>query len=168
MGLLPTLVDAPSQSESERHEMGRLLTSPQLLRLDAVELSGMMQAGSLTSSVLVESVLAQIGRFENGNTKLNAMLDMASLEVVMKRAVELDSERREGHIRGPLHGIPIIIKDCISTHPDLGMKTSMGSYALINSRPARSSSVIQRVSYSATSKKGTQNANESFSFSRRG
>lgn len=125
--------------------MSRLLTSPQLLRLDATELGGMMQAGSLTSTILVESVLAQIGRFENGDTKLNAMLDMAPLEMVMNRAAELDKERREGHVRGPLHGISIIIKDCISTHPDLGMKTSMGSYALVNSRPARSSTVIQRV-----------------------
>lgn len=154
MGLLSTRVDAFIQSE--RHEMGRLLSSPQLLRLDAVELSDMMQAGSLTSTVLVESVLAQIGRFENGTTKLNAMLDMAPLEVVMKRALELDSERREGHIRGPLHGIPIIIKDCISTHPDLGMKTSMGSHALLSSRPAQSSTVIQRVGHPARSITGNR------------
>lgn len=127
--------------------MDRLLSSPQLLRLDAVELGKMMQAGSLTSTVLIESVLAQIGRFENGDTKLNAMLDMAPLEVVMKRAAELDRERREGHSRGPLHGIPIIIKDCISTHPDLGMKTSIGSYALISSRPAQNATVIRRVSH---------------------
>ncbi|KAL1857106.1 hypothetical protein Daus18300_010449 [Diaporthe australafricana] len=143
MSLLPTSVDVLDQSG--RNEMDRLLTSPQLLRLDAAELADMMRAGSLTSTVLVESVLAQMDRFENGDTNLNAMLDVAPLEVVMKRAVELDSERRRGYIRGPLHGIPIIIKDCISTHPDLGMKTSIGSYALINSRPARSSTVVDRV-----------------------
>lgn len=129
--------------------MPRLLTSSELLRLDAVKLGHMMQSGTLTSAALVESVLAQIDRFENGTTKLNAMLDMAPPELIMKRAVELDTERREGHIRGPLHGIPVIIKDCISTHPDLGMKTSIGSYALVSSRPARNPTVIQRVSDSA-------------------
>lgn len=75
------------------------------------------------------------------------MLHMAPREIVMELAAELDRERREGHTRGPLHGIPIIVKDCIATHPDLGMRTSLGSYALVTSRPARSSTVIDRVSH---------------------
>lgn len=50
--------------------------------------------------------------------------------------------KQQEHL-SPLHGIPILVKDNISTHPDLGMKTTAGSYALEDS-------IVKDVSYGIT------------------
>jgi amidase len=45
-------------------------------------------------------------------------------------AKELDNERNDGRIRGPLHGIPVLVKDNMATDLELGMNTSAGNFAL--------------------------------------
>jgi len=61
---------------------------------------------------------------------------------LLTRAAELDAERAAGKIRGPLHGIPILVKDNVATHPDLGMDTTAGSLALAGSRPKRNADIV--------------------------
>src|SRR5207248_4477237 len=56
---------------------------------------------------------------------------------------ELDVERKAGRTRGPLHGIPILIKDNIATHDR--MTTTAGSLALEGSIPARDAFLVQRL-----------------------
>src|SRR5665213_3015539 len=58
-------------------------------------------------------------------------------------AASLDSERKSGHVRGPMHGIPVLIKDNIGTHDR--MTTAAGSLALAHSIPATDSFVAQRL-----------------------
>uniref|UniRef100_A0A8H7K0Y6 Amidase domain-containing protein n=1 Tax=Bionectria ochroleuca TaxID=29856 RepID=A0A8H7K0Y6_BIOOC len=60
-------------------------------------------------------------------------------------ASSLDDERAAGRLRGPLHGIPVIIKDNIDTHPSLGMKTTAGSLALLDSKPRENAPVAQKL-----------------------
>ena len=65
------------------------------------------------------------------------MLDQAAL---------LDYERRVGNLRSRLHGVPILVKDNIATHPSLGMQTTAGSFALEGSVVPDDAGVIAKVS----------------------
>lgn len=70
------------------------------------EIQAALEAGAITSRQLVEEYLNRINRYEG---LLNAVI--AINPYALDRADELDRERREGHVRGPLHGIPIAVKD---------------------------------------------------------
>ncbi|OAL48728.1 amidase family protein [Pyrenochaeta sp. DS3sAY3a] len=83
--------------------------------------------GTTTSEALIQIYLGQIARH---NDYLKAVIATAPEQVLIKRARELDHERAHGTIRGPLHGIPILVKDNINTSPDLGLPTTCGSLAL--------------------------------------
>jgi amidase len=94
---------------------------------DVMELQRMMQTGELTSRELTEGYLARIRRF---NPTLNAIIE--TNPQALNIANRMDKERRSGHVRGPLHGIPVIVKDNIAT--DDNMETTAGSLALVGSR----------------------------------
>jgi amidase len=81
-----------------------------LLEIDAAGLQKMMQNNELTSVQLVKAVLAQIQAEDRHGARLNAMISVAPEEDLIAQAEQLDSERRGGKTRGPLHGIPIIVK----------------------------------------------------------
>jgi amidase len=81
-----------------------------VLTTTALELSTRLKEGSLTSIQIIETYLAQIEKHNHAGAKLNAMITVAPREVVLKRAGGLDQERKEGKIRGPFHGLPIIVK----------------------------------------------------------
>jgi amidase len=97
------------------------------------ELRAAMASGSSTSRGLTEAYLEQI---ETVDAALRSVLETNpdALEI----ADALDGERRSGHVRGALHGIPVLVKDNIDTADR--MKTTAGSFALGCGRPARSSS----------------------------
>jgi amidase len=61
---------------------------------------------------------------------LRAVIQIAPYDDVLAIAAGLDIERENGKLRGPLHGIPILLKDNIATDPILGMDTSAGNFAL--------------------------------------
>ncbi|KAJ5710648.1 hypothetical protein N7488_004804 [Penicillium malachiteum] len=77
--------------------------------------------------------------------KLRAILFTVPRDIALARAQKLDDDRASGNILGPLHGIPIIVKDAYATHPDLGMPTTAGSFALLGSRPKRNAVVVDRL-----------------------
>ncbi len=76
------------------------------------ELQAAMERGDLTSRQLVSRYLLRIGLYEN---ELNAAtaINLDALD----EATELDAERARGEVRGPLHGIPVALKDNIHTTP---------------------------------------------------
>lgn len=87
------------------------VTSEELsLQCSAHEYQTLLQNGSLRSEDLVNRFLDQIERHNNHGLKLNAVLSVCPRDVAISRAKALDEERRQGRIRGELHGIPIIIK----------------------------------------------------------
>ncbi|KAI1302931.1 amidase signature enzyme [Xylaria venustula] len=63
----------------------------------------------------------------------------------LETARKLDDERAHGKIRGPLHGIPVIIKDCIVTGPDLGMPTTVGSHIFSKQRAIGHAPVVEQL-----------------------
>jgi amidase len=91
------------------------------------QLQALMASGDLTSGELTRGYLRRIRQL---NPLLGAVIETNkdAVEIAAKR----DRERRKGQIRGPLHGIPILLKDNIATKDD--METTAGSLALVGSR----------------------------------
>ena len=81
-----------------------------------------------------------IDRIEQWNGELNAVI--ATNELAVQQARELDEERLAGKFRGPLHGIPVLIKDNIETRE---MATTAGSLALADNRTGRDAAVVARL-----------------------
>ena len=81
-----------------------------LLNLDAAALRSLFERQELTSVELVKQVLAQIERHDKKGAKLNAMIAVAPEKDLLRRAAELDEERRAGKLRSRLHGIPLLVK----------------------------------------------------------
>ncbi|EEU37128.1 uncharacterized protein NECHADRAFT_52302 [Fusarium vanettenii 77-13-4] len=102
---------------------------PNLLTATAGELRQLLDAGDCTSVDLVSLYLKQIAAHNHDGMKLNAIISTAPLDRVLDEARALDQERREKGPWSRLHGIPIILKDLITT-PSFGMGTTSGSFAL--------------------------------------
>jgi Asp-tRNA(Asn)/Glu-tRNA(Gln) amidotransferase A subunit family amidase len=90
-----------------------------------------MEGGQLTSVELVEFYLARIAAYDTAGPKLKALLLVNT--AARDEAAAMDAERAASGPRGPLHGIPIILKDNIGT---ADMPTTAGSVALDGFRPS--------------------------------
>ena len=75
--------------------------------MTAVELQDLLSAGRTTSEDLVHQYLDHIGKY---NEHYRAVIHTAPTESALAVAKSLDLERTRGYTRGPLHGIPVIIK----------------------------------------------------------
>ncbi len=102
------------------------------------ELQEAMSAGRATSRTLVEGYLARIARLDPA---LRSVLEVNpdALDV----ADRLDRERKDGVTRGPLHGIPVIVKDNVATGDS--METTAGSLALSGNRAPRDAFLVARL-----------------------
>src|SRR5258708_2707186 len=105
-----------------------------VLRTTAAELQSLLADGNTTSVQIVETYLQQIEKHNHAGAKLNAVIATAKRAVVLAKAAALDEERSCGNIRGPLHGIPIIVKDCFTYEPGMGLSTTVGSHAFAQGR----------------------------------
>jgi len=102
------------------------------------DLQALMASGQLTSEQLV---MDYVDRIHSLNPLLHSVIEINPDASLI--AQHLDNERRNGHVRGPLHGIPILVKDNIATHDK--MQTTAGSLALINSEVPADAMIIQRL-----------------------
>ena len=109
--------------------------------LTIAEMAEGMASGKLTSKGLVSAYLARIRRLDRGRTDLRSLIETNPDALDIARA--LDDERAAGNVRGPLHGIPILLKDNIDT--DDRMRTTAGSLALVDSRPGADATVTARL-----------------------
>lgn len=81
-----------------------------LLRESAKELQTRLADGKLTSVQLVDLCLAQIDKYDQNGPRLRAMIALAPRDMLRTQAENLDTERKKGRVRGPLHGIPVVVK----------------------------------------------------------
>jgi len=105
------------------------------------ELQQRMAAGTLTARELTEAYLTRIAEIDSRGPALRAVLEVNpdALEI----AARLDAERKAGRVRGPLHGIPVLLKDNIATADR--METTAGSLALVGTRPPRDAFLVTRL-----------------------
>lgn len=113
-----------------------------VLTTTASQVETLLASGNVTSAQLVEIYLAEI---ERNNGYLRAVISTAPRSSLIAQADALDRERSSGSLRSNLHGLPILVKDNTDTHPDLGMDTTSGSFALVGARPKKSADVVERL-----------------------
>ncbi len=119
--------------------------SAQGLVLEEATVDGLrlgLAAGRWTAVDLVRRYQARIGALDQAGPKLNAVIELNPEALAIART--LDEERKAGKLRGPLHGIPVLIKDNIDTADR--MKTTAGSLALAEApRPREDAFIVQRL-----------------------
>jgi amidase len=108
------------------------------IELSIPQLQALMSSGALTS---LELTLGYVKRIFDLNPLLHAVIEINPEAVAI--AAHLDDERRRGRLRGPLHGIPILVKDSIATG-DI-MPTTAGSFALLHSRVPSDALLVRKL-----------------------
>lgn len=138
------------------------LTEAVLLNSSALDLQRLLDNHTITSVDLVKASLAQIGKYDCHGPNLRAMISVVSTDILLDIAASRDRERRNGKLRGPFHGIPIIVKvsfpfdtalhsllmllkDVINTSPSLGLPTTLGSHAFKCAMPKTEAAVVEKV-----------------------
>ncbi|KAK0117542.1 hypothetical protein ONS95_011881 [Cadophora gregata] len=135
MFLLPFLILV--QSMYLEHSQGPV-KYPSLLDASLETLSDGLQKKVFTSVDLVKAYILRIAEVQDD---FHAVLELNPDAVSI--ASSLDLERARGHIRGPLHGIPVLLKDLIGTSDN--MNTTAGSYALLGAKLPRDSTIARKL-----------------------
>lgn len=104
------------------------------------ELQAAMARGETSSHKLVQAYLARIIALDRNGPKLSSVIELNPL--ARNEAAARDAERAAGRVRGPLHGIPVLLKDNIDATP---MATTAGSRALAGFRPASDAFLVQHL-----------------------
>ncbi len=105
------------------------------------DLQTAMASGLLTSQRLTEMYIERIHALDQNGPTLKSVIEINPDALAIAQA--LDEERQEKGPRGPLHGIPLLLKDNIATLDK--MQTTAGSLALVGSRPPRDAFVAQKL-----------------------
>lgn len=105
------------------------------------ELQDGMKSGKFTARSLAKMYLTRIEELNRRGPAINAVIELNP--DALSIADSVDKERKAGGARGPLHGIPVLIKDNIDTADR--MTTTAGSLALVGSTPSRDAFIVQRL-----------------------
>jgi amidase len=111
-----------------------------VVELSATQAQQLMTEGKLTSGELTQAYLHRIAAIDDAGPMLNAVIELNPK--ALADATALDAERRNGKLRGPLHGLPVLIKDNVDV---VGMVNSAGSLALADNRPTRDAFLVDRL-----------------------
>jgi amidase len=122
-------------------EPGEKMVTPQIEEASILELSSSMAAGETSAHELTAAHLDRIEKLDRSGPAINAVIETNPDALAIASA--LDQERAAGKIRGPLHGIPILVKDNIDTHDRL--QTASGSLALEGNIAARDAFLVERL-----------------------
>lgn len=136
---LVALTVSPPHLMAQQRGSGRRDTI-EVMEASVTTLQDAMAAGRLTSEQLVRAYLARIDAYDHAGPGINALIRINPNAIRDARA--RDAERRAGTVRGPMHGIPVVVKDNYDTGD---MPTSAGSIALANSQPAQDAFVVKKL-----------------------
>ena len=112
-----------------------------VIEADAATLQALMQSGKTTSLAIVRAYLTRIRALDKSGPRINSVIELNPDAISIARV--RDRERKAGKIRGPLHGIPILIKDNIATMD--AMQTTAGSLALVGAKAPRDAFIVTRL-----------------------
>jgi amidase len=134
-----TVSTRPSQRASIKHSIRTM--NEHLHETTIADLQAAMSSGEVTAQQITLDYMAAIEAIDWAGPELRSVIEINPEAATI--AGELDRERAAGYLRGPLHGIPILLKDNIDT--DDAMQTTAGSLALLGSRPAQDATVAARL-----------------------
>ena len=112
-----------------------------LEEITIAELQEGMKSGKYTARGITEKYLARIDAVDKRGPAVNSVIELNPDALAL--AEDSDKERKQKGARGPLHGIPVLIKDNIDTADK--MMTTAGSLALVGSKPPKDSMVAQKL-----------------------
>jgi amidase len=121
--------------------VGALAPITNVEEMSIAEIQAAMKAGRLDAESLVKMYLARIETIDRNGPTLRSVQEINPDAIPIARA--LDEERKAGRLRGPLHGIPVLLKDNIATADK--METTAGTLALVGARPREDSTIAQRL-----------------------
>ncbi len=124
--------------------------------LSVAQLQERMSKGTLTSRALTAAYLARMKAIDSSGPTLRSVIERNPDALMI--ADRMDAERARGEVRGPLHGIPVLIKDNIDTADK--MATSAGSLALAGSSALRDAHIVELLRASGAVLLGKTNLSE--------
>jgi amidase len=143
-GLISGVALASVRAIAEDRETNAAVPTPQASELDELTIDDLqkgMASGRFTAMTLTQKYLERIGEVDKHGVAINSVIE--TNPDALSIAATLDNERKAGRRRGPLHGIPVLIKDNIDTHDR--MMTTAGSLALAGSIPLQDSTVARKL-----------------------
>ncbi len=136
--------------------MTDILAGDYLVGRSIADLQAGLTAGEFSARELVDAYLERIERLDRNGPELRSIIELNP--DAAKIAAKSDTDRRVGRLRGPLHGIPIVLKDNIDTKDK--MLTTAGSLALVKSKVSEDASVAFRLRMSGAVILGKTNMSE--------
>ncbi|MFN8695120.1 MAG: amidase [Burkholderiales bacterium] len=112
-----------------------------IVEASAADLQSAMTKGRVSSEALVRAYLNRVKAIDKSGPRINAVIETNPDALTIAR--ELDRERKAGKVRGPLHGIPVLIKDNIATADK--MQTTAGSLALQGARANKDAFIVTKL-----------------------
>ena len=116
-------------------------TGLNVVEAGVADLQAAMHSGEITSVSLVKAYLARIEAIDRSGPRINSIIELNP--DALKIAAALDKECETQGRRGPLHGIPVLLKDNIATADK--MQTTAGSLALVGVKPPRDAFLVSRL-----------------------
>ncbi len=135
---------------------GQALPPFELDELTVGDMQKGLASGQYTARALTEKYLSRIDAIDKRGPAVNAVIEINP--DALATSDQLDRERRAGKAAGPLHGIPVLIKDNIGTHDR--MTTTAGSLALLGSVPPQDSFVARKLRQAGAVLLGKTNLSE--------
>jgi amidase len=136
-----TAAQAADQSQVVVADLRDYASPAGVAEASIADLQAEMTAGRVTSEQLVRAYLARVAQIDRSGPTLRSVIALNPKAVEEARA--LDAERRAGHVRGPLHGVPILLKDNIETADPI--PTTAGSLALKDNVSGRDAPLVARL-----------------------
>ena len=112
-----------------------------IVEANVADLQAAMQSGKLTSQKLVKMYLSRIRTIDKAGPRINSVIELNPDALAIART--LDAERKAKGPRGPLHGIPVLLKDNIATADN--MQTTAGSLAMLGVKPPRDAFLVTKL-----------------------
>lgn len=147
----------------KENETGKIEKKPMADSADFVlneitidELQKKMQSGEHTSRSITQLYLDRIDAIDKKGPAINAVIELNNDALTI--ADNMDKERKSGKVRGPLHGIPVLIKDNINTGDN--MMTTAGALALVGNKAAKDAFIIKQLRESGAVLLGKTNLSE--------
>lgn len=137
--LTETKVEFPATPEPT--DIPRIAASDMLEEVSIADIRTAYDDGSFSIVEYVEATLERINAMDSRGPALNAVIEMNP--DVMDIAEQLDAEARRGEIRGPLHGVPVLVKDVFASAD--AMRTTAGSLALAENEVVRDAFLVEQL-----------------------
>ncbi|ALI97748.1 amidase [Rufibacter tibetensis] len=141
LGACATSVTSNTAQESTSATAEISPTDFQLNEATIQDLQRRMQSGELTSKAITQLYLDRIKAVDKSGPKTNSVIEVNPDAIQIAEA--MDQERKAGKARGPLHGIPVMVKDNVDTHDK--MSTSAGALALAENKATKDAFIVSQL-----------------------